>query len=247
MQSKRNATGFTLIELLVVIAIISLLVSILLPSLTKAKELARQAVCQTNLHNMGIGLNMYASDGDGKYPERDGRLPRTGQYWYFLLYMCRHWEDYDEEICPEGTGLISDYIGDVRVMYCPGRPLDTWRTSNRLDGSGRESTCSYEVLSYSSFGPSTIGGTTLRKYVARDGTSDPATMIAQDMVCNSGGGLWNRSNHPSDTYADDESCIGGNVLYNDTSVNWKPLDEYDQVYYTVGTHPEGLYLYSTSY
>ena len=50
--------GFTLIELLVVIAIIALLVSILLPSLTKAKELARRAVCGVNLHSIGLAMAM---------------------------------------------------------------------------------------------------------------------------------------------------------------------------------------------
>ena len=58
---KGKTRGFTLIELLVVIAIISLLVSILLPSLTKAKELARRAVCMSNIHNLTLGLNMYAT------------------------------------------------------------------------------------------------------------------------------------------------------------------------------------------
>ncbi|MBN1554343.1 MAG: prepilin-type N-terminal cleavage/methylation domain-containing protein [Phycisphaerae bacterium] len=61
--SIRN--GFTLIELLVVIAIISLLVSILLPSLTKAKELAKSVVCSTNLKQLGATLHMYAADCDG--------------------------------------------------------------------------------------------------------------------------------------------------------------------------------------
>lgn len=60
--SKR---GFTLIELLVVIAIISLLVSILLPSLQRARELAKSTVCLHNLHTMTAALGLYASDYDG--------------------------------------------------------------------------------------------------------------------------------------------------------------------------------------
>jgi len=63
---KRPGTfGFTLIELLVVIAIISLLVSILLPSLNQAKELARQAVCMSNLRSLTLTQLLYAQDSDG--------------------------------------------------------------------------------------------------------------------------------------------------------------------------------------
>jgi prepilin-type N-terminal cleavage/methylation domain-containing protein/prepilin-type processing-associated H-X9-DG protein len=57
--------GFTLIELLVVIAIISLLVSILLPSLGRAKELARRTVCASNLKQWGIAEMMYVGDWEG--------------------------------------------------------------------------------------------------------------------------------------------------------------------------------------
>ena len=63
--------GFTLIELLVVIAIIALLVSILLPSLKKAQDLAKRTVCMTNLKGIGTGLALFVEEHDEKYPRTD--------------------------------------------------------------------------------------------------------------------------------------------------------------------------------
>ncbi|MFA6133893.1 MAG: type II secretion system protein [Phycisphaerae bacterium] len=60
--------GFTLVELLVVIAIIALLVSILLPSLGRAKELANQLKCMANLSGIGKAGLVYMADNDDKYP-----------------------------------------------------------------------------------------------------------------------------------------------------------------------------------
>ena len=53
---------FTLIELLVVMAILGILVSILLPSLTKARATAKAGVCSSNLRQLGLGVEMYESD-----------------------------------------------------------------------------------------------------------------------------------------------------------------------------------------
>jgi len=60
--------AFTLIELLVVISIIALLVSILLPSLSKAKMLAKEVSCRASLKAIGTGWIMYRDDHPGVIP-----------------------------------------------------------------------------------------------------------------------------------------------------------------------------------
>ena len=64
----RRMKGFTLIELLVVIAIIAILVSILMPSLAKAREMARRANCMANLNSTGKALVMYSTDNNDQMP-----------------------------------------------------------------------------------------------------------------------------------------------------------------------------------
>jgi prepilin-type N-terminal cleavage/methylation domain-containing protein len=61
-MAVRRKRGFTLIELLVVVAIIALLISILLPSLSGAREQAKQAYCLSNMASLGKGSNAYASE-----------------------------------------------------------------------------------------------------------------------------------------------------------------------------------------
>ena len=58
--------GFTLIELLVVIGIIALLVSILMPALSRAKELAKRTVCSANLKGIGNATVIYMNENDGR-------------------------------------------------------------------------------------------------------------------------------------------------------------------------------------
>ncbi|MBI9016347.1 MAG: prepilin-type N-terminal cleavage/methylation domain-containing protein [Phycisphaerae bacterium] len=64
----KNKRGFTLIELLVVIAIIALLVSILMPALARARELAKRVQCGSNIRQIGLGIALYSQDYRDAYP-----------------------------------------------------------------------------------------------------------------------------------------------------------------------------------
>jgi prepilin-type N-terminal cleavage/methylation domain-containing protein/prepilin-type processing-associated H-X9-DG protein len=98
--------GFTLIELLVVIAIISLLVSILLPSLQQAKELAKLAVCQTKLRQLGNYGAMYQNEWNGYICPGMTNAPA----WPGLLGI----EGFNLQI---GTGIQLGYAGEI--LQCP--------------------------------------------------------------------------------------------------------------------------------
>ncbi len=104
--------GFTLIELLVVIGILALLVGLLMPSLGRAKQLARRAVCGSNLHQVSLGFAVYRQMYDDAWPctKKD---PVAGQtYW---LWMGRGWR---AMMAPIFQTKIDKF--NPSVLLCPG-------------------------------------------------------------------------------------------------------------------------------
>jgi prepilin-type processing-associated H-X9-DG protein/prepilin-type N-terminal cleavage/methylation domain-containing protein len=67
-QTRRTSAAFTLVELLVVIGIIAVLIGILLPTLSRAREQANRAKCLSNLRSIGQGIHLYANSYKDRLP-----------------------------------------------------------------------------------------------------------------------------------------------------------------------------------
>jgi prepilin-type N-terminal cleavage/methylation domain-containing protein/prepilin-type processing-associated H-X9-DG protein len=102
----RDAKAFTLIELLVVIAIIAILAALLLPVLSKAKQRAWTTNCISNLHQLGLGMKMFADDNAELYPESAGRI-----YWNGTDATTQK---------PSWMQQIVTQVGSTNVFNCPG-------------------------------------------------------------------------------------------------------------------------------
>ncbi|RMD79546.1 MAG: DUF1559 domain-containing protein [Lentisphaerae bacterium] len=119
-QVRKNMvkTDFTLIELLVVITIIAILASLLLPVLGSAREKAKLIVCTNNLHQIGIGSQLYAEDYDNTYPERRSLLPGNiaDNPWYQRLPGFSR----DSVFCPmdnQNQGSLDECYRAGRISY----------------------------------------------------------------------------------------------------------------------------------
>lgn len=109
--------AFTLIELLTVIAIIAILASMLLPSLSRAREMARRTSCASNLHQLGLGALQYVQDYDERLPlagvGNDGA--NTSGWVYYSVYG----SGTTDPVFDASKGSLYPYIKSKQVFVCP--------------------------------------------------------------------------------------------------------------------------------
>ena len=116
--------GFTLIELLVVIAIIALLLSIIMPSLNKAKTYAEEVMCKSNLHQYHLATEMFIQENGETFPDAHKSLYKnttdpkeSANSW--PRYCRWHNEDMNLESFPELAGPFWPYLATTKVNVCP--------------------------------------------------------------------------------------------------------------------------------
>ena len=117
-KGEMGKKGFTLVELLVVIAIIALLMSILMPALSRVREQAKAVLCQSNLRQMGAAFDMYTGDNNGYFQQGWDGLPVDG--CGSCGKPCSHWWIHSTK----------PYYGSPDVCLCPRAAKTGWEENS---------------------------------------------------------------------------------------------------------------------
>ncbi len=123
---KSSQGAFTLIELMVVVSIVTLLLSLLLPALSSARELANQTACASNMRQLLTATHEYLAENDGTFPVNGLEIPHPTLYPpYQGTALGNFWSTQNNWILP--NGVLWPEMG--------GPPLDTANPSQNTIGN----------------------------------------------------------------------------------------------------------------
>lgn len=131
---RNYAKGFTLVELLIVIGIIGVLAALIFPVYPRVREHARSLGCRSNLNQLGLALDQFVRENNGK-------LPLTGAPNYSPSLLI--WSgNLQKPVC---MGVLIDYLAnDPSIFLCPSRNasnpseengIQNWGTGNNVNSS----------------------------------------------------------------------------------------------------------------
>lgn len=238
---KRN--GFTLVELLVAITIIAIMISLLVPALSRAQSLAQRVQCSANLRSIGQAIQIYAANYRNQYPV-PGQGAQNGTELPFENMV--NGLQQNGQWAPAGLSLLytTQTINNPTIFYCSqpgyfgpfcsvtGQYLPAMvKAGGAINWSKvAYGYCYYYQIKQSRFVPQS------NLYNAIQFTQTPidsgASILAGDITANWFGN-WNSpgplpaSNHDVSATGQPD---GGNNLYNDGSVSWQNLNQMHQGY-----------------
>jgi prepilin-type N-terminal cleavage/methylation domain-containing protein/prepilin-type processing-associated H-X9-DG protein len=250
MKQPNRTRGFTLVELLVVIGIIALLISILLPSLNRARETANRVKCAANLKAIGNSLLLYSNDNKGIYPRTiysQGTYPLVPTWGTgatstnpFTSGPAPSQRPYDNDISAAIYLILTtqDITGDSFV--CPSSSNDKWDfgggSNTAANWSNWNTTETAKHLSYSYQNPypdtpAVNAGFRLNSSVGADyavfADINPGTIISYDNM--GGPSISDNVIEPTSTSnanmqqkanSNNHDKAGQNVLFGDGHVEW---------------------------
>jgi len=239
----RHAGGFSLIELLIVVAIIALLITMLIPALGRAKDMARLVICQHQLKQWATAFHLYTVKNKGFYPHVDGRdrcgdepgysLADQADWWYGwvdvlpMLMGDRPWREHRPW----------NYPGRGTIFQCPAAkpaPQTAYAYNPHRNGYFSYAMNSCLELDENCWRAPGDGGIPMPSFLDTSLIVRPQRVILLfDQLLaprrGYGGDGWYRNagkycgSYPkafSARHAHDDSALGGSILYCDYHVEW---------------------------